>query len=208
MSDSNDTSLTRRAFLRVAGLGAAGIAAISRLTGRASAGGPKRVAVERKTEGSGTPAAIPLADRKAAAHREIEGYEKQARFHIGAIREISRLVPDAKGNVEAIARCAYLASVFGYHTQPLIQIAQLAAECDHECPELAPIAELAVLTLSGTGDVVRLAQEAAAAQTDGEKSRVREAIERMRARASCATIEEALQRQSRRYPSLAQPRAR
>jgi hypothetical protein len=112
------------------------------------------------------------------------------------------LVPDAKANVAAIARCAYLASKFGYHTEPLIQIAQLAAQCDHECPELVPIAELAVLKLSGTGDVVRLADAAAKARTEAENAQVRETIEQMRAAAGCASIEEALDRQSRLYPPL------
>jgi DNA-directed RNA polymerase specialized sigma24 family protein len=137
----------------------------------------------------------------AAALREIAKYEEQARFHQGAIHAIGQFVPGAKANVAVIVRCAYLASKFRYHTQPLIEVARLAAQCDHECPELASIAELAVLTLSGTDRVVPLAQEAAKAQSGEERLRVQQAIEQMRAGASCASIEEALERQSRLHQS-------
>src|SRR4029077_15418715 len=107
-----------------------------------------------------------------------------------------------------IVRCAYLASKFGYHTQPLIKIAQLAAQCDHACPELAAIAELAVLRLSGSVGLVRLAQEAAEAQTADQKSQVQDTIAQLRATADCASIEAALDRQAQRPHSLAQHRAR
>jgi RNA polymerase sigma-70 factor (ECF subfamily) len=137
----------------------------------------------------------------AAALREIETYEEQARFHQGAIHQIGQLVPGAKANVAVIVRCAYLASKFGYHTQPLIEVARLAAQCDQERPELASIAELAVLTLSSTDHVVPLAQEAAKAQTGEERSHVQQTIEQMRARAGCANIQEALERQSRLHQS-------
>jgi RNA polymerase sigma-70 factor, ECF subfamily len=143
----------------------------------------------------------------AAALREIEKYEEQARFHQGAIHAIGQLVPRAKANVAVIVRCAYLALKFGYNTGGLIEIARLAAQCDHECPDLAAIAELVVLKLSGTYDVVRLAQEAANAQTEEEKSHTRQAIEQMRARADCATVEEALDRQSRLHQSGCNPDA-
>ena len=133
----------------------------------------------------------------AAALREIEKYEEQARFHQGAIHAIGQLVPGAKANVAVIVRCAYLASKFSYNTQPLIEVARLAAQCDHECPELAAVAELVVLKLGGTDDVLRLAQEAAKAQAEEEKCQVRQAIQQMRAGAGCANVEEALERQSR-----------
>jgi hypothetical protein len=152
------------------------------------------------TLGSGTPDEPSLAERRAAALHEIAEYDRQARFHNGAIRDMGQLVPGARANVEIIARCAYLAWKFRYHTQPLIQIAQLAAQCDHECPELLPIAELAVLKLSSTDAVVRLAEAAAKAQTEAEKLQVQETVEEMRAAAECASIEEALERQSRDFP--------
>jgi hypothetical protein len=187
--------ISRREAFRLAG--AAGAVA---LAGRQLIGAP--AAAQSTTTATWTPGGVQLADRKTAALREIEGYDKQARFHNGAIREMGRLLPGAKANVEAIVKCAYLAAKFGYHTLPLIQIAQLAAQCDHECPHLLPIAELAVLNLSGTSDVIRLAHAAVEAQTKEEKSQVQQTIEQLRAAAGCANIEEALDRQSRLFPSL------
>ncbi len=63
--------------------------------------------------------------------------------------------------------------------------------------ELVAIAELVVLTLSGMGDSVRLAQEAVKAATEEARSRVQQAIQQRRAGARCASIDEALERQSR-----------
>jgi hypothetical protein len=141
-----------------------------------------------------------LAENKRAALREIEEYDRQAAFNGGAIRHMAWLVAEAKANLAVIVRCAYLAWKFGHHTGALIEIALVAAQCDHECPEIAAIAELAVLTLSGTGDIVRLARVTANAETEQEKGQARQAIEQMRARADCANVEEALERQSRLHP--------
>jgi len=138
-----------------------------------------------------------FANKVKDALSEIDGYYSEAKFHQGAISEIASLVPEANHNIRVITRTAYLASKFGYHTGPLMDIAKMAAKLDHECEELSELAELAVLNRGGTG-VVRLAELAANAQSEEEKHRIREEIEWMKTTADYASVEEGLQAQAER----------
>ena len=134
-----------------------------------------------------------FASKVKEALREIEGYRSEAKFHQGAISDIASLVPEASHNISVITRTAYLASKFGYHTVPLMDIAKMAAMLDHECEELYELAELSVLKLSGTPRVVELAELAAKAQSEEEKQHIREEIENLKATADYPNIEEALE---------------
>ncbi len=79
-----------------------------------------------------------------------------------------------------------------YPSGALIQIAQMASLCDHDCEELRDIAELMVLKLSGTMQVIRLGESAAKAQSEEEKKHIRQGIEELRATADHESIEKAL----------------
>jgi tetratricopeptide (TPR) repeat protein len=129
---------------------------------------------------------------KQEALRKIEQFHNEAKFHQGAIAEIAHLVPEAEYNIPVIVHCAYLASRFGYHTAPLIYIARIAELSDQECEELSDIAELVVLKLSGTAQVVQLAKSAFRAQSEEEKKQLRKRIEELKATADYKNIEEAL----------------
>jgi DNA-directed RNA polymerase subunit F len=133
------------------------------------------------------------SQEKQEALRKIEGILDEADFHQGAILEIARLVPKAQHNVPVITHTAYLASRFGYHTGALIQIAQMASVCHHDCEELQDLAELVVLKLSGTLQVIRLAESAVKAQSEEEKKHVRQEIEELRSTADYGSIQKALE---------------
>ncbi len=134
---------------------------------------------------------------KQEALLKIEQFNKEARFHHGAIVEIARLVPKAEHNITVIVHCAYLASKFGYHTAPLMDIAQIAVLCDQECEELRDIAELVVLKLSGTAQVVQLAKSAFRAESEEGKKQIRKRIEELKATADYKNLEEALKGEER-----------
>ena len=135
------------------------------------------------------------SQEKQKALRAIEGFLSEAKFHQGAILDIARLVPKAQHNVPVITHTAYLASRCGHSTGALIQIAQMASLCDHDCEELLDLAKLVVLKLSGTLQVIRVAELAVKAQSEEEKKHVRQKIEELRATADYGSIEEALENQ-------------
>ena len=91
----------------------------------------------KSEEGTSTTSPKVESSEKQEAIRTIDGYRKEAKFHIGAIKEIANQVLKAKYNIPVIIHTAYLASKFGYHTLPLVDIAKMASSCDHECPELS-----------------------------------------------------------------------
>jgi hypothetical protein len=132
------------------------------------------------------------------ALNEIERYFNAADFHGGAILEIANCVPEASHNIQVITRTAYLASKFGYHTVPLIDIAKKAAMLDHECEELYDLAEIALLSWPGGTKMIQLVESAVKAKSEEEKNHVREEIEKLKTTANYASIEEALQAQIER----------
>jgi hypothetical protein len=78
----------------------------------------------------------------------------------------------------------------------LVDIAGMAAECDHSCPDLLPLAELVVRRLSETADMPRLAKAVVAAQSEEELAGIRGEIAQLEATADFDTIEEAYEQQS------------
>ena len=149
--------------------------------------------VERHEDETGVFREKVESQEKQEALRSIEGFLNEAEFHQGAILDIARLVPKAKHNVPVITHTAYLASRCGHSTGALIQIAQMASLCDHDCEELQDLAELVVMKLSGTLQVIRLAESAVKTQSEEEKRHVRQGIEELRATADYGSIEEALE---------------
>jgi hypothetical protein len=143
---------------------------------------------------------------KQEALLKIEQFHNEAKFHHGAIAEIARLVPRAEHNIPVIVHCAYLASKFGYHTAPLMDIARIAELSDQECEELRDIAELVVLKRSGTAQVVQLAKSAFRVQSEEEKKQLRKRIEELKATADYKSIEEALLEQKKREERTAAER--
>ena len=133
------------------------------------------------------------SQEKQEALRTIEGFLNEAESCQGAILDIARLVPKAQHNVPVIIYTAYLASRSGSNTRALIPIAQLASSCDHDCAELRDLAELVLMKLSETQQVIRLAESAVKAQSEEEKKHVRQRIEELRATADYGSIEEALE---------------
>jgi len=136
-------------------------------------------------------AAAPLSPAAESALQKVTACYDAATFHRGAIREIADFVLAGTANLEAIVGCAQLAGTFGYHTQALIDIARIASECDHGCPDFMRLAELAVRRLSGTLNTVRLAREASDAQSDAERVPIRREIADLESTAEYATLEEA-----------------
>lgn len=151
-----------------------------------------------------TAAGEEILKERQEALKTVAGYEKEARFHNVSIREIGGLIPTAEYNIPVIVRAAYLASKFGYHTKPLIDVAKLAASSDHEVKELNEIIDLVVLKLSGTLQVVRVAESAVNAKSDEEKNQVKQKIEKLKASADYKSIEEALKTQSERWKKEAE----
>lgn len=136
------------------------------------------------------------SEEKQESLRQIEGYLAEARFHHGAIIEIARLVPGATHNVSTIARCAWLASRYGYHTGSLHQIAQAASRSECERPELTTLAELVVRKLSETQVMVRLAEAAAGPVTTEKQDELEREIARLESTAEFTTLEKALEWQA------------
>ena len=149
--------------------------------------------VERYEEVTGIFREKAKSQEKQEALRAIEGIYNEAKFHNGAILEIARLVPKAEHNISVIAHIAYLASKCGHSTRSLVEVAQLASSCEHDCGELSDIADLIVMKLSGTMQVIRLAEWAVKAQTAEEKEQVRNRIDELKATADYRSIEEALE---------------
>jgi hypothetical protein len=141
-------------------------------------------------------AAEPLSPEQDAALDQIADRYDRATFHRATVHEVAKLVPKAAHNHDAIALCARLVGGFGYHTVALVDIAGMAAACDHSCPDLLPLAELVVRRLSGTGDMPRLAKAVVAAQSEEELAEIRQEIAQLEATADFATIEEAYDQQS------------
>jgi hypothetical protein len=156
---------------------------------------------ERQTPGQRMAAKIregaagPLSAEAESALQEVTARYDAAMFHRGAIREVAALLPACGNNLDAVVRCAQLVGMFGYHTKALMDIARIAADCDQPCPEFPHLAELAVRRLSGTGDAVRLAREAATAQSVAERAQVHGGIAEFEAGAEYPTIDEALSQQ-------------
>jgi len=134
---------------------------------------------------------------KQEALREIEGFCKEAEFNHGAIVKIASLISKTERNLPVIIRAAYLASKFKYHTGLLVTTAKLAASCDHKCPELREVADLAVLKLSESQKIVQLAEQAKKARSEKEKRQVRQKIEKLKAIADYKSIKEALEAQQK-----------
>jgi len=109
---------------------------------------------------------------------------------------MARLIPEAKHNATSIARCAWLASKFGYHTGSIFRIAQHASRSEFERPELATLAELAVRKLSETQRMVQLAESATGLLTAEEQEQLTEEIARLDASADFSTLDEALEWQA------------
>ena len=140
-------------------------------------------------------AGCPLSPGAEEALQKVTACYDAAMMHRGVIRRMGTLLPVGYANADTVVCCAQLAGTFGYHTKALMDIARIAADCDHPCPELPHLAELAVRRLSGTRDAVRLAREAAAAQSTAERARVQGEIAEFEAGAEYATIDEALSQQ-------------
>jgi tetratricopeptide (TPR) repeat protein len=86
---------------------------------------------------------------KLAALEQIEAITARATFHLGALVELAKLVPEAEHNHQRIVKAAELASMFGYHTGGLIEVAKIAAKAEQECTELDEILEQVVLNMGG-----------------------------------------------------------
>lgn len=135
---------------------------------------------------------------KQEALRKIERFYDEAESGHGAIAEIASQIPGAEHNIEVITHCADLAHKFGHHTRAFIDIAKLAASCDYECKKLRDIAEMVVLRLPGTVEVIQVAELAIKARSREEKEHVRAEMEELRATADYGSIEEALEAQRQR----------
>ena len=131
-------------------------------------------------------------DEQRDALDQIEAITATATFHQGALVELAKLAQTSKHNQQRIVKASELASKFGYHTGALVKIANIAAEADRECEELDEILELVVLKLGGTPLVVDLARDMVKAETEAEKTKVRETASAMKASADYQTLGEAL----------------
>jgi hypothetical protein len=125
------------------------------------------------------------------ALQEVAGCCEAAQFHRSVIREIADLVLADTPNLVTIVGCAHLVGTFGYHTLSLQNIARIAASCPRPCPDLSRLSELVVRRLSGTMDMVRLAESLVAAESPEDVARIREEIEQLDVTADFATLKEA-----------------
>lgn len=139
----------------------------------------------------------PLSPGVESALQAVAVCYDTATFHLGAIRKIACLLPGGEMNADVIVRCAQLAGSFGYHTVALIEIAQIAAKCERPCPKLSRIAELVVLKLSGTRDIVRLARALAETPSEDAQTQVERSLAELAETADYIDIDDALAQQEK-----------
>jgi len=123
---------------------------------------------------------------------DIAGHLIHAEGHQGPTIRCGGLVLQAEHNMAVIERAAEYVSTLGPNTSMYLQIAQRAADADHECPRLEAVLDLAVRMTSGGGLIYGLADGACGEFTDDEAGRWQEQFDTVAAMATYATVEEAV----------------
>lgn len=97
----------------------------------------------------------------------------------------------AKHNTEIIDTIGQMNRTFKYHNTVLIAVAVIASDTDFECPLFKDIAELAVMKLSESANVLDLSQKAREADTKEEINLLTNEVKKMKEQADFKTFEEA-----------------
>ncbi len=99
---------------------------------------------------------------------------------------------NAKHNIDVIDEIDEMNKIFKYHNGVLIAIAVIASETDYECPYFQKIAQLGVMRLSDSVDVIKLAERAYEAKTEEDYQYIENQIQLYKEGADFSTYEEAL----------------
>lgn len=103
-----------------------------------------------------------------------------------------RLIMNAEFNLPVIARATEYMGRFGTNTGVYHQIAEIAAEADHECPRLEDVLDLAVRKETDTPYVLDLARRACTLEGPDEEAAWQQAYESLSATAEYASLEDAI----------------
>ncbi|PIE21824.1 MAG: hypothetical protein CSA62_15520 [Planctomycetota bacterium] len=77
----------------------------------------------------------------------------------------------ARHNLKVIAQATEYMGTFGSNTGLFRDIAKVAARCDHECPQLLDVLDLAARSKEESWKIVRLAEEACRCETPEDYAR-------------------------------------
>ncbi|PID81576.1 hypothetical protein CSB20_02295 [bacterium DOLZORAL124_64_63] len=77
----------------------------------------------------------------------------------------------AQHNLKVIAQATEYMATFGSNTGLFRDIAKVAARCDHECPQLLDVLDLAARSKQESWKIVKLAEEACRCQTPEDYAR-------------------------------------
>ena len=132
---------------------------------------------------------------RALALQDIEAYYEKARSGMKQnIAKITAFAETARHNHDALVRCAELLYKFSYHTEVILDVARVAAASRHRYTEFVEIADLSVMKLSGSYQVVDLAKAFAATPPSRGVEKVRRELDQLIETAEYQSIEEAYAR--------------
>ncbi len=132
---------------------------------------------------------------KKDAVKVINGIERKAKYHNGALDIIKTFAKKSNYNQDTYVLLAKLASSFGHSTEPVTEIASIVFLTHKECELFNEIAPLIFLNNQETDNYVNLAREAKDASTETKKKKIREQIAKYKQQAEYKTLEEAFKNQ-------------
>jgi hypothetical protein len=91
----------------------------------------------------------------------VEEYQRNAKYNRTAFPGLIKIAERANYNHQAIKTAAYILANVGFHTNPVLKIAEIAGSADHEVGHLDDLLELVIIYGGGTDLMVNLAREAA-----------------------------------------------
>lgn len=142
-----------------------------------------------------------LADRAQISRNQSLGkndlvavvaeYQQQARYNRAAFPKLLKIAEKATYNHDTIKTAAYILAYAGFHTQPVMQIAEIAGNADHEVGHLEELLEIIIIYPSDCETIVGLAKQAANHQII--EAELLTNINYYRSHAQAKTIDEAIQ---------------
>ncbi|HEX3046602.1 MAG TPA: hypothetical protein VHY08_17735 [Bacillota bacterium] len=90
----------------------------------------------------------------------IEEYQQNAKLHGAAFSKLLKIAEKANYNEEAIKTAAYIVANAGFHTEPVLEIAEIAGNADHEVGHLDELLELLIIYARDIDTIVGLARQA------------------------------------------------
>lgn len=133
---------------------------------------------------------------KKEAIKIINGIERKAKYHNGALDIIKTFAEKSNYNQDTYVLLTKLASSFGHSTESVMEIASIVFLTQKECDLFNEIAPLIFLNNHDADKYVNLARKAKDASTETEKEKIREEITKYKQQADYKTLEEAFKNQN------------